>query len=146
MFEFLNNQRADVLKELTKLYEQRRNAGVESIGGIKNRIENVKEELDILDKEIAAIGKIPKSAPPIISNPNNLDAIKSEIMTLIADGEFEEAIELMQKTWDKTDLILLSARFNQLKSRYNKGIIASSEYNIESNKITLSLLETLKKL
>lgn len=145
MLEFLQNQRTQVLKELTKLYEQRRNAGVESIGGIKNRIENVKEELQRLDTEIAEFATTKTSENPPKKEQNSND-IKTEITTLIADGEIEEAIDLIQKIWDKTDLILLSARFNQLKKGKNYGIISQSDYNIESNRITQSLLETLKKL
>lgn len=145
MLEILQNQRAEVLKELAKLYEQRRNAGVESLGGIKNRIANLKEELERLDAEIAEFStrKIPSNSPKKEETPG---AIKAKIRALVGEGELGEAIELIQKNWDKTDLILLSARFNKLKKGANNGTISQSDYRVEFARITHSLLETLKKL
>lgn len=143
MLKFLQKQRENVLKELTSLYEQRRNAGVESIGGIKNRIVNVKEELKELDAEIAELAtqKISKNPP----KENPID-VKAKVITLVAEGEIEEAIELTTKTWDKTELILLSSRFNQLKSSHSNGVLSYDDYKVENARITSSLLETLKKL
>ncbi|MGB1207302.1 MAG: tetratricopeptide repeat protein [Chitinophagales bacterium] len=52
MLEFLKEQLVETQEELKDLYKQRRKAGVEAVGGIENRIKQLKKERKKLLKEI----------------------------------------------------------------------------------------------
>lgn len=73
---------------------------------------------------------------------------------LIAEGKTAEAVSQLlnfaeHNKLDKAltdNLVLLSARLNSLKQRNIKGIIPNSEYLLESNQITYSLLELIDNI
>ena len=64
----------------------------------------------------------------------------SQIKTLIAQGKLKQALDLLP---DTTEFISLKARFNRLESKERMGTISESEANLESNRITHALLQTL---
>ncbi len=64
----------------------------------------------------------------------------SQIKTLIAQGKLKQALDLLP---DTTEFISLKARFNRLESKERMGTISESEANLERNRITYALLQTL---
>lgn len=74
---------------------------------------------------------------------------KEKLKKLIAKGKLEAAISLLLEISNQfllsfnKEIILLSARYNAIKSDKIKGIINNDEYNIASNSITNSLLEII---
>lgn len=72
------------------------------------------------------------------------------IKTLIAKDKIEKALDLLLKYFDENqienELLLNSARFNELKSITRKGIISTEAGIIEKNKIRLSILEILEEI
>lgn len=74
---------------------------------------------------------------------------KEELKNLVAKGKLEDAINLLVEISNQfllyfnEDIILLSSRFNTIKSEKIKGIIRSEDYSIESNSITNSILKII---
>ena len=155
MLDFLEQQRQDVLEELKELYIQRRNAGPGSIGDIENRIRNLKKELERLEQEISESKRnMPSDSATQIApeGPNSSDDIeeagmpREQILSLIEHNEFKEAIELMEPYSKGHNLILITSRVNRIQSQKTMGIISDSQYDMEINKITYSLLKILDDL
>ncbi len=70
---------------------------------------------------------------------------KATIQKLVANGQLEKALDFLADSLPdrQNDIILLKNRLNQLNRKTRLGTIASSEENIERNRITAAILELL---
>lgn len=65
------------------------------------------------------------------------------IKNLISQGKIAEVIALLS---DRNELTMIASRFNQNESDQRKGVIGLSDYRLELNRITSSLLFTVSEL
>lgn len=137
MIEFLKEQKSKIEEELKQLYIDRARSSIETEGSYDIMIGRKKKELSNLNQEIK---ELEDKQPTEITNPN------LEIKTLIAKGKIEEAIQKLMVSSRDDQLIMLSARYNQIKNQNNSGIITHDNFTIEINKITNSLLSILNDL
>lgn len=76
--------------------------------------------------------------------------INLDIKNKLRENKLKEALMLFSKLNLNTSLsdevIVLSKRLAKIKSEKRKGIISDTQENIESNKITVALLEILQLL
>jgi len=71
------------------------------------------------------------------------------LQTLIANGELNRVLEILSGEVParmETTIILLKSRLNGLNDKINKGIIGNESADIERNRITNSILETVSRL
>ena len=76
----------------------------------------------------------------------------AELRTAIANGKLDSAIRILLeyvKTQDndlQNSVTLLAARYNRISKDNLMGIVNQEQYAVENNRITYSLLETIKVL
>lgn len=138
MKEFLKEQISKIEEELKQLYINRARSSIETEGSYDIMIDRKKKELNKLIIDLDG-----NKNTEIISN--GIDS-RVEIKTLIAKGKIEEAIQKLMNSYGDDQLIMLSARYNQIKNQNNSGTISQANFSIELNKITNSLLSILNDL
>jgi len=73
-----------------------------------------------------------------------------KLNNLVANGQIKEVLDelkLIFKSSDKlNEIILQSARYNDLKEKIRKGILDYENASISKNKITLAILELISEI
>lgn len=74
----------------------------------------------------------------------NVDLVKQQLI----DGDLDKALKSLDSTLQNTEygdgLVLLQGRYNRLLKNKNLGVIEDDDFDAESNKITLSVLNLIK--
>ena len=138
MKEFLKEQKSKIEEELKQLYLDRARSSIETEGSYDIMIDRKKRELNKLINELDGNKNTEMKSGSIDS--------RIEIKTLIAKGKIEEAIQKLMNISGDNQLIMLSARYNRIKTQNNSGTISQADSSIELNKITNSLLSILNDL
>lgn len=102
-------------------------------------IERKTEEIVKLEQDIKALEKESNS----VTKSKPIKSQKEHIEALVEKGKIKEALEEMKKNSDKNELILLAGRYNRVLQQNNLGTISQTDYNIEMNRITNSLLSII---
>lgn len=82
----------------------------------------------------------------------NYTMIHDQLLTFIRKAEIEETINLLVDFVDKhytrfaTEVYLIANRYSRVTSEKNKGLLEHSDYQIEMNSITYSLLEIIDSI
>ncbi len=71
--------------------------------------------------------------------------MKENISRLIAEGQLEEALRLMEP-FLSNDVLNLRGRLSRLERQNNMGLINFSDYTLQQNQITNAALDLLKKI
>jgi len=71
---------------------------------------------------------------------------KSQIISLIAQAETENALAKLQEIYDNNDTILLQSRFNRINNDYHKGIVSKDDHNVEIMNINNAILKMIKDI
>lgn len=71
--------------------------------------------------------------------------MKENISRLIAEGQLEEALKLMEP-FLSNDVLNLRGRLSRLERQNNMGLINFGDYTLQQNQITNAALELLKKV
>ena len=101
--------------------------------------------------DIINIHQVLEQSPTTLSDPEK-EQLKEAIQQLISTNKIKAALEkLLQLTKNgDTDLhsqvILLSNRWNRLKSEKNAGILTSEQANISQNRIMMAILSLVEEL
>jgi len=140
---FLKEQLLKTQEDLKKLFIQRGKASIETVGSYDIMIERKKEEIEKLEKDIKEWEKKATDSAPSKDNPPSSNSLKDDIGELIEKGRIKEAIEKMKTFSKENGLILISGRYNRVIEQNNLGTISQTDYNIEMNRITNSLLSML---
>jgi hypothetical protein len=69
-----------------------------------------------------------------------MSSVKDYIQNLIANGQTEEALEVLSK-YKRDDAIMLQARYNNGKKRHNMGLDEASEWSRVQAQVNYALLE-----
>ena len=138
MKEFLKEQKSKIEEELKQLYLDRARSSIETEGSYDIMIDRKKRELNKLINELDGNKNTEMKSGSIDS--------RIEIKTLLAKGKIEEAIQKLMNISGDNQLIMLSARYNRIKTQNNSGTISQADSSIELNKITNSLLSILNDL
>lgn len=138
MKEFLEKQKTKIEEELKQLYIDRARSGVETIGSYDIMIDRKKTELNKIISDLDGT----KNAAIVSSSTD----YRIEIKSLIAKGKIDKAIQKLMDNSKDDQIIMLSARYNRIKSQNNSGTISQANFSIELNKITNSLLGILNDL
>ncbi len=74
----------------------------------------------------------------------NVDLVKQQLI----DGDLDKALKSLDSTLQNTEygdgLVLLQGRYNRLLKNKNLGVIEDDDFDADSNKITLSVLNLIK--
>ncbi len=74
----------------------------------------------------------------------NVDLVKQQLI----DGDLDKALKSLDSTLQNTEygdgLVLLQGRYNRLLKNKNLGVIEDDDFDAESNKITLSVVNLIK--
>ncbi len=74
----------------------------------------------------------------------NVDLVKQQLI----EGDLDKALKSLSSSLQNTEygdgLVLLQGRYNRLQKNKNLGVIENDDFDAESNKITLSVLNLLK--
>lgn len=95
---------------------------------------------------------IKEDAPLSMPRQKGVDFIKSKALLLVQEDNIEQAIDILlayvnpTSGNDKTNFILLSGRNTRNNKNNNIGILSSSDYTVERNKIRQSLIIYINEL
>lgn len=138
MIIFFKEQLFKITQEIKQLYEQRAKCSIETVGSYDIMIERKKSEYQKIEQEIVEWNK--DAGANILINPQN-------ITMLIVRNKIPDAIRLLlNKGGDNITLNVILANFNHLEGQKHQRVISDEYYGLEHRKMTLSLLEILKKL
>lgn len=140
ILEFLKEQLLKTQEDLKKFYIQRGKASIETVGSYDIMIERKTEEIEKLEQDIKAIEN---KSDSVTTTSKSVKNPKEHIETLIEKGKIKEAIEEMKTFSKENGLILLAGRYNRVVQQNNLNTISQTDYNIEMNRITNSLLSML---
>ena len=81
----------------------------------------------------------------------SIDQFSEEIMQLIAKDKLKEAINELKKLLDesprlKKDVIIQSARYNEMMKSIHNGTINTEDASVEKNKIRFALMNMLQEM
>jgi hypothetical protein len=80
-------------------------------------------------------------------NVENAEIDKAALKEMISKNRVKKVLDILVKTFpDQNDFTLLKSRFSGIERENRIGVISSSAYNMERNKIVIAVLDMIDEL
>lgn len=110
---------------------------------INNKDAKINQQINIENNH----GNINIGNPSNLGNNEKTNTNKNALKSMIARNQLKEVLaQLMAQYPSNNDFLLLNSQLSGLISKNRIGVISNSEYNLERNKITASVLDLIDEL